>query len=854
LGRLVPPTGAARRLRRESTANPVESRERRGLDPPRGLLRSRRHHRAHRGRASEAAPQRRGIQLIPDRVTLLADVAEIVSRSHDLDETLGNVVDLVAKRLDADVCSIYLTESDLSKLVLSATIGLRRESVGRVRLPVGEGLVGLAAERRAPVVAEQAEEHPRYKYFAETGEERFASLMAAPLIVRGATVGVIVVQTREPRAFDAHEVGIFQTCAQLIAPVVTNARLLSLVGESDDDWRARSRDLAIHGVKVSDGDTSLPHANQLLRGSGSARGIAIGPVYHLDNPLDLAQLDYTPSDTPEQEERDLMQAIHEARRRIDESREELGDQFGPDFAAVFNTHVQILEDKGFVTKLRDALVATGNAFEALRDVLAAYRATFARIEDPYFRDRILDVEDVGRRIMEQLLGERHHAAPLEAGAIVVTDNILPGHFARLEVDKIGAIVSEHGGHTSHGAIFARTLEIPAVTGVIGVLEAAHAGQIAIVDGGEGTVHLDPDEHLVAEYERARQRHEIAIEHLDALHDRVSQTHDGRRIHLTANCGLVSDLRLVDQHGAEGVGLFRTEMLAIAHRGYPEEEEQEQLYERVASFLAPRQVTIRTLDLGGDKEITTLGIRAEDNPQLGCRSIRLSLADEESFACQLRAILRASAHGNVRLLLPMISSLSELQESKRIIDRAKSELRDAKTPFDESIPVGVMIEVPSAALLADVLAKECDFFSIGTNDLTQYTLAVDRGNEHVAHLYEPLHPAVLALIDQSVRAGRRAGIPVSICGELASNPLAVPILVGLGIQELSGTPSAVPVVKEIVHAIDHGDAESDARSARRAGTAQEVHAIGARRLRDAGLLQHPDIGPWLRGIVEGAGVS
>jgi len=291
------------------------------------------------------------------------------------------------------------------------------------------------------------------------------------------------------------------------------------------------------------------------------------------------------------------------------------------------------------------------------------------------------------------------------------------------------------------------------------------------------------------------------------------------------------------------------MLAIAHRGMPEEEEQEQLYERVATLLVPRPVTIRTLDLGGDKEVANLALAHEDNPQLGLRSIRLSFTHLEAFRAQLRAILRASASGNVRLLLPMISSIEELRRAREILEEAKDAMRAAGRAFDPELPVGIMIEVPSAALIADALARECDFFSIGTNDLTQYTLAVDRGNEHIAHLFDPLHPAVLALIDRSARGAKRAGIPVSVCGEMASNPLAVPILVGLGIGELSVTPSAVPIVKEIVHALDQRDAEGDARRAREAGTAQEVRAIGAERLLRVGLLDHPDIGPWLRGIVE-----
>ena len=294
-------------------------------------------------------------------------------------------------------------------------------------------------------------------------------------------------------------------------------------------------------------------------------------------------------------------------------------RFGPDFAAVFHTHIQILEDKGFVAKLRAEVQQTRNALLALRNVLGAYRRTFEGIEDPYFRERADDVEDVGRRVMERLLGVRHQLEPMPEGSIVVADNILPGHFARLEIEKIAAIVSEHGGPTSHGAIFARTLEIPAVTGVVGIQAAVRPGEIAIVDGGDGQIHLSPDERLIAEYRRAQQRYAVAIQHLDALRERPGETRDGHRISLTANVGLVSDLRLVEQHGADGIGLFRTELLVLAHRGFPEEEEQAQLYERVARALAPRPVTIRTLDVGGDKDLA-----GPDGPRRGEPAARLPL--------------------------------------------------------------------------------------------------------------------------------------------------------------------------------------------------------------------------------------
>ncbi len=744
-----------------------------------------------------------------------------------------------------------MKDADPDLLTLRATIGLDASAVHQVKLRVGEGLVGLAAENGEPIAIEHAREDERFKYFPETGEERFESLLAAPLIMQGNTIGVLVIQTTNARAFVRADVELMQTCAQLLAPVVVNAQLLSLMSIGEERRAQITSVMSLSG-RIPGSSESSPRAEQNveMRGIATSRGVAIGPVYRVDDPVDLEHVEYIPRESVAAEREVLLSALHKARLDIEDTRETVGIRFGPEFAAVFHTQIQILEDKGFLDNIEEGIRNSGNALLSLRSVLDVYRETFERIEDDYFRERGADIIDVGKRIMEKLLGIRSHMAPMESGSIVVVDQVLAGLFARLEIDEVAAIVSEHGGSTSHGAIFARTLEIPAVTGIAGIMDEVRHGEKCIVDGATGRVYLQPDETLIHFYEEAQRKYEVAVEHLDAMRGRPSETRDGRPITLSANVGLLNDLRYVEQHGAEGIGLFRTELLALVHRGFPSQEEQEQLYRRVVEEMSPRSVTIRTLDLGGDKGIPNVGSSDEENPQLGLRSIRLTLENRRAFKAQIRAILSASAAGPIRLLLPMISSIEELREAKAILQEVRREFEREGREFDEDMPVGIMVEVPSTAISAASFALECDFFSIGTNDLIQYTLAVDRGNERVAHLYEGLHPAVLTLVDQTVSVAKRARIPVSVCGELASNPLAVPILVGLGIQELSVVPAAVPVVKEIVRALDSRDVEEDARHALAASSARDVQAIAASRLLDSGLLDHPDVGDWLRDIVDG----
>ena len=429
-----------------------------------------------------------------------------MSNSHDLQETLANVTQLVSMRLDADVCSIYTIDPDLQMLSLSATMGLEANAVGRVEMPIGEGLVGLAASSGEPIAIDDAQSHPNYRYFPETGEEQFRSLLAAPLIVASTVIGVIVIQTVELRRFDEPDVELLQTCASLLAPVVVNAQLLALMSAPVEErapvvarLNASETIRARRGEPVSQGPRS--EKNVMLRGLATARGVAIGPIFRMDKPVDLERTAYLADEEVAEEHVRLKGALREALREIEDMRDVVQERFGPEFAAVFHAQIQILEDKGFLLNATQAIDRLGDARSALAEVLETYRETFDRIEDPYLRERGTDIADVGQRVMERLLGVRNQLEPMKRGSVVVVDQLLPAIFAQLEMDKVAAIVAEHGGQTSHGVIFARTLEIPAVTGATGLLEEVRDGELAIAQIMKATISTD---HRVADGAEAAQ--------------------------------------------------------------------------------------------------------------------------------------------------------------------------------------------------------------------------------------------------------------------------------------------------------------------------------------------------------------
>jgi len=556
--------------------------------------------------------------------------------------------------------------------------------------------------------------------------------------------------------------------------------------------------------------------------AGVCRGkvVVIHHAHHAITRRDLAD-----DDVPKEIKR-FEHALVRTRQQITEVQRRVADTMSSSEADIFDAHLLMLEDRVLIEEviklIREQKVNADFAFHTASN---RYIAVLETVEDEYLRERAADLRDLTSRVLDNLLDVKqqfdlHH---LSEPCILVGHDISPSTTAQLDRNFVLGFATEVGGKTSHTAILAHSLDIPAVVGALDVSEELETGDYALLDGYNGTVIVNPTDQTLFEYGQLVKIKASLSEKLREIQSQPAVTLDGKTIHLSANIEDQHDVEAVLKHGAEGVGLFRTEFLFINREQLPTEEEQYQVYQQVANALKPQPVIIRTLDLGGDKFSSQLQMAEEMNPFLGWRAIRFCLAQPEVFRAQLRAILRASASGNIRMMYPMISGVDELNQANAHVEECKAELRAKNVPFDEKLEIGVMIEIPSAALVADALAKKVSFFSIGSNDLIQYTLAADRTNEKVSHLYEPTHPAILRLIKMTVEAAHANGIWVGVCGEIAGDPVLAPLLLGLGVDELSAAPSAIDSVKYIIRRLKNEEARQLADNALRCESPSEIFA-------------------------------
>ncbi|NTV52019.1 MAG: phosphoenolpyruvate--protein phosphotransferase [Candidatus Firestonebacteria bacterium] len=561
------------------------------------------------------------------------------------------------------------------------------------------------------------------------------------------------------------------------------------------------------------------------RGLPAAPGIAIGKVFLLGQTGEHVHRLKIAETLLDKEMTRLDFAAAATSQEIEIIKQKVAKEVGQKEAAIFNAYLHILEDPLLIQATKDMVKRElCNTEFALQETTAQLVRQFGESTDEYLRERVADITDVTSRLMRHLTGQP--AGPLSEireEVVVVAHDLTPSQTASMPRNKISGFATDIGGRTSHVAIMARSLEIPAVVGLQDITRQVVNGDLLVIDGSTGEVVVNPDAKTLAHYRQTQQKYAAASRKLKKMKGVTAVTRDGYRLTVAANLELPEEMANAQKHGAEGVGLFRTEFLYLNQRVLPSEDEQFEAYRQVAQQSLPYAAIIRTLDIGGDKFFSPLNTAKEMNPFLGLRAIRLCLCHVDLFKVQLRAILRASHFGKIKIMFPMISGIEELRRAKAVLAEARQELLDRKIPFDRNLEVGLMIEVPSAALTADVLAREADFFSIGTNDLIQYTLAADRVNEHVAYLYNPLHPAILRLIRGVVEAAHNERIWVGMCGESASDPMLTPLLVGLGLDEFSTVPASVPQLKHCIRSLNFSECKSMAENVMKCATTEEVEA-------------------------------
>ena len=741
-----------------------------------------------------------------DKISILEDVGKIMTESVRPHMALEKIVELVAGKFNIDVCSVYLMDTDKQFLILQATVGLRKESVGKIRMSVHEGLTGLVLKKMQPVFVVNPAAHPRYMFFEKSGEEIYSTYLGVPLVHLRNTLGVLVVQTVHEDAIIESDIGLFSTIASQISATVAYSGLLEDL-KKERQGRQDLEEKLLEKVEIHAEKTTKKKKKDLIRGMPVSPGFAEGRAHYLGESIGFDQIEYEETEDVSSEISRLEDAFTSSQEEIIALTKHVKDMSGQD-EAILDTQVMYLQDRSFKNKIIAHIKKEGSCAEyALKKAVLKYVEFFSAMEDPYLRERGSDIEDIGKRVLRNLLGyEGGKTRQFTSKTIVIASDISPIDLIALRQDNFKGIVLSGGGKTSHAVILAKSFEIPMVIGVREILDTVKENDFLIVDGTSGLVFSKPSQVIIDEYDMLKAEKAYKFQRLDGLKDLEARTKDGYEIKLGANIGLLSDLKLVKKYGANHIGLYRTEFPFLARKKFPSENEQFSLYKKVIEGAEGKSVTIRTLDVGGDKFLSYLDYPRERNPYLGWRSIRVSLEMDDIFRTQIRAILKASAFGRIKILFPMITSVSEVRKIISFLNEEKSSLKKSGVLFDATIDIGIMIEVPGAVKILDRLLHYVDFVSVGTNDLIQYTLAVDRNNQKVASLYDPLHPAVISTILDVVSICKKNNKEVSICGEAASNPRCAYLFTAIETDKLSMNPASIPVIKDLIRKVRLADAK------------------------------------------------
>lgn len=710
-------------------------------------------------------------------LTILRHIIQEVSSAHDFSDALEIMVRRIANALATQACSIFLLDRHHGEYVLVATHGLNPKAIGKVRVPLNKGLIGLVGEREEPININDATQHPRFLHVKEIGEEAYRAFLGTPVIYHRQVLGVLIVQQEEPRRYDESEEAFLVTLATQLAAIIAHAEATGTLDALLKRSKERQHKIVYSGVP-------------------GAPGIGIGKGVIVHVPFDLETI---PDRAPEEIEKEI-ELLEAAFFAVREDLRLLSERLHPilpaEERALFDVYQRILDSTDLGKEVIDHIRAGNWAPGALRTTIQFHVRRLESLDNEYMRERADDIKDLGRRVLVYLQKNNRTTPQYVDKTILIGETLTATDLAEVPEGCLAGIISAKGSGNSHVAILARAMKVPTVMGVEDTPIFELQDKEIIVDGYYGQIYVNPSMSLRLEFERLIQEEQKLDAELEELRDVPAVTKDGQQITLLVNTGLGADISLALSSGAEGVGLYRTEIPFLMRDRFPSGEEQRIIYRQLLASFAPRPVIIRTLDVGGDKPLPYFPIK-EDNPFLGWRGIRITLDHPEIFLAQLRAMMRASeGFNNMRIMLPMITDVTEVDEALRLLRKAYTEVRDEGHEV-EMPQVGVMIEVPSAVYQARALAKRVDFLSVGSNDLTQYILAVDRNNSRVANLYESLHPAVLRALIQVVESGHHEGKHVSICGEMAGDPAATMLLLAMGFDSLSMNASSVGRIKWII---------------------------------------------------------
>lgn len=747
----------------------------------------------------------------------LRSIVQDVAGAGSFREQLDLLVHDVRVALGTEVCSIYLMSRGQDRLLFAANEGLNTDSVGQISLSVHQGLVGLVAERAEPINLNNATVHPRFHLVPEIGEEAFHAFLGVPVIHHRQVLGVLIVQQRERRKFDESEEAFLVTLSAQLATVIAHA---DATGDMEQ-------------LFAEEAQPSFERADAMFHGVGGTPGISMGTAVLVHPPARLEAVIDKVAEDVSTELQVLDRAIESVRADIRRISEQFAASLPPEELALFDVYLNMLDDNALAGDIRARVRKGSWAQGALKQVIHEHVRLFEAVEDPYIRERGADVKDLGLRVLAYLQDIRAKKTFFPDDTVLVGEDVTPGMLAEVPAEKLRGIVSVRGSVTSHLAILAQSLDIPAVMGAIDLPVANIDSQPLVVDGFYGEVICNPSPETVAHYQTLIAGEQELARELESLKDFKGVTLDGWRVGLWVNIGLTGVGRSLDR-GAEGIGLFRTEIPFMTKERFPSEEEQRVIYREHMEAFEPKPVTMRTLDVGGDKALSYFPI-TEENPFLGWRGIRVTLDHPEIFMVQARAMLKANEGltGDLRIMLPMITSITEVEEAMTLVERAHQEVLEEG--FDVKQPqIGVMIEVPCAVYQARRLASMVDFVAVGSNDLTQYMLAVDRNNPQVADLYQETHPAVLAALNEVARAVTAENTYLGICGELAGTPIGAVLLMAMGYFVLSMNETNLPKVKWVIRNIKRSDARRMLNRVLRMDTPEEVQAFMRQQLIDAGL--------------------